>query len=470
MGNRSIQFFRLAFIVFDFAIINISLCLFHFVFAISGIRSSFVLNNDDFLMYNVAWLVAAVFCDLYAYHTNSVLKLFYKNTFRSLILFAFIVAVYVVNVYGVKEAVRVLSAYFITLTVLLSLLRVFNKYLFDFVIRNARLKQRIAIVGTDNTAAQLADYFKQRNRLYSVEKTFELDELSEILVDKGGRISSSIEHCIEFARDNDIREIYLASSCKHSRVISGLVEEAEKNCVRVKFVDQTAPVEKKSQRLKDVKLHYMDHFQIESARAEPLDRYRNKILKRTCDILFSSLVIVLVLSWLIPLIAVLIKIESKGPVFFKQLRSGRNNQPFWCFKFRSMYVNRHSDELQATRGDARVTRLGQILRRTSLDELPQFFNVLAGDMSIVGPRPHMLKHTEKYSAIISEYMVRQFLKPGITGWAQVHGYRGETKDTAQMEKRVEHDIWYMENWNPLLDLKIVFSTVINILKGDEAAF
>ena len=135
-----------------------------------------------------------------------------------------------------------------------------------------------------------------------------------------------------------------------------------------------------------------------------------------------------------------------------------------------MRVNDNANEQQATKNDARVTRIGKILRRTSLDEFPQFLNVLKGDMSIVGPRPHMLKHTEEYSSLIEEYMVRQFLKPGITGWAQVNGYRGETTNVFQMQKRVEHDLWYLENWSLLLDAKIVGMTVANTIKGEENAF
>ncbi|BAV09123.1 glycosyltransferase [Filimonas lacunae] len=421
-------------------------------------------------MYNVAWVAAAVFCDLYAYHTNAVVKLIYKNTLKTFLLFSAIVAAYVVHSYGMDEAVQVLFAYFVTLAVLLTLVRIFNAYVLDFVIKKTRLTQRIAIVGHSNNAVQLADYFKEQNRLYSVEKMFDLEEPGKLSVGKDGRIINPIENCIEFARKNDIREIYFASPYRHSDELTSLLETAEKNCVRVKFVDKHALKGVRPGRKENVRLHYMDHFQVESLRAEPLDRYRNRIVKRMFDVVFSLLVIVLVLSWLLPLVALLIKLESKGPVFFTQLRSGRNNRPFMCFKFRSMFLNKYSDDMQATRGDARVTRVGSFLRRTSLDEFPQFFNVLKGDMSIVGPRPHMLKHTEKYSAIISEYMVRQFLKPGITGWAQVRGYRGETKDTLLMEKRVTHDIWYMENWKLLLDFKIVLYTVVNILKGDDSVF
>ena len=162
-----------------------------------------------------------------------------------------------------------------------------------------------------------------------------------------------------------------------------------------------------------------------------------------------------------------IKITSSGPIFFRQKRNGLNNKEFWCYKFRSMKV---SDTLQATLNDPRKTKFGDFMRRTNIDELPQFINVLLGDMSIVGPRPHMLKHTEEYSKIINKYMVRHFIKPGITGWAQVTGFRGETRELEDMEGRVKADIWYMEHWSFLLDLYIMYKTVANVLHKDKQAY
>jgi putative colanic acid biosynthesis UDP-glucose lipid carrier transferase len=196
----------------------------------------------------------------------------------------------------------------------------------------------------------------------------------------------------------------------------------------------------------------------------------DRVVKRLFDIAFSLFVIVFIFSWLYPILALLIKLESPGPVIFKQERSGRNNVQFYCYKFRSMRVNDECHLKQASKNDCRITRIGRILRKTSLDELPQFFNVLLGNMSVVGPRPHMLKHTEHYREVVDQYMVRHYMKPGITGWAQVNGYRGETIELGLMEKRVEHDIWYMENWSALLDIKIVMLTVLNVIKGEKNAY
>ncbi|MEO5647722.1 MAG: sugar transferase, partial [Chitinophagaceae bacterium] len=182
------------------------------------------------------------------------------------------------------------------------------------------------------------------------------------------------------------------------------------------------------------------------------------------------LVTILLLSWLVPLIALLIKLDSRGPVFFVQKRSGKNNKSFSCIKFRSLMVNGNADKQQVTRNDDRFTRLGKFLRKSNLDELPQFFNVLQGNMSVVGPRPHMLKHTQDYSRILNQYMIRHFVKPGVTGWAQVHGYRGEIKEEKQLRKRIEYDIWYLENWSLWLDMRIVFLTVYTTFKGDKNAY
>ena len=171
-----------------------------------------------------------------------------------------------------------------------------------------------------------------------------------------------------------------------------------------------------------------------------------------------------------PVLAILIKLNSKGPIFFVQDRSGEDNRSFKCIKFRTMQVNSDADKKQATKEDARITKIGAFMRKTNLDELPQFFNVLWGNMSVVGPRPHMLTHTEEYRKRIDNYLVRHYAKPGITGWAQVNGFRGETKTLDAMEGRVKHDIYYIENWSFLLDLKIVWLTVWNMIRGEENAY
>lgn len=206
-----------------------------------------------------------------------------------------------------------------------------------------------------------------------------------------------------------------------------------------------------------------------SLRRVPLNQTENRVLKRVFDILFSGFVLCVLFPFIFLFVATGIKLTMPGPIFFRQKRNGLNDREFYCLKFRSMRVNKDSDKMQATKDDPRKTRFGNFLRSTSLDEIPQFFNVLMGDMSVVGPRPHMLKHTEEYSRIINKYMVRHFVKPGITGWSQVTGFRGETKELCQMEGRVKGDIWYIEHWSFWLDLQIILRTVTNVLRGEEKA-
>jgi len=171
-----------------------------------------------------------------------------------------------------------------------------------------------------------------------------------------------------------------------------------------------------------------------------------------------------------PIIAILIKLSSKGPVLFRQQRSGLDNKEFICYKFRSKTEKADADTKQATKEDNRITVIGSFLRKSSVDEFPQFINVFKGDMSIVGPRPHMLKHTQQYSSLIKKYMVRQLVKPGITGAAQIRGYRGETRELNDMEERVKWDVWYIENWTLFLDINIIFRTFFDFLRGDEKAY
>ena len=219
----------------------------------------------------------------------------------------------------------------------------------------------------------------------------------------------------------------------------------------------------------------LGNLAIITVRNLPLDKAENKMAKRLFDIVFSFLVIVLVLSWLMPIISLLIKLGSKGPVFFKQERWGLNNKPIICYKFRTMVassrdVDENGNYVQASKDDIRVTRIGKFLRKTSLDELPQFFNVLFGSMSVSGPRPHPVPLNLKSKDSIENYMMRHWVKPGITGWAQTQGFRGETHNEYRMQKRVTADLWYIENWTLWLDLQIILQTLVNIVKGEENAY
>jgi putative colanic acid biosynthesis UDP-glucose lipid carrier transferase len=222
--------------------------------------------------------------------------------------------------------------------------------------------------------------------------------------------------------------------------------------------------------LRNLAVEYYGYLPIISLRTIPLDKEINTRLKHFFDVVFSLFVILTVLSWLTPILGLLIKLESRGPVFFKQRRNGLNYKEFYCYKFRSMRLNSEADLEQVQKNDPRVTKFGKILRKFSLDELPQFFNVILGDMSVVGPRPHMVSHTEMYAKSVDKFMVRHFIKPGITGLAQINGCRGEVETEKDIVNRVKFDIFYIENWSILLDLRIIYKTVINVISGEEKAY
>lgn len=203
---------------------------------------------------------------------------------------------------------------------------------------------------------------------------------------------------------------------------------------------------------------------------EPLMRTDNRLVKRMFDVVLSLTFLCTLFPFIFIVVALITKITMPGPIFFKQKRSGLNGKEFYCIKFRSMKVNDDADTVQASQNDPRKTRWGNIMRKTNIDEFPQFINVLLGQMSIVGPRPHMVKQTNDYSRLISDYMVRHYVKPGITGWSQVTGFRGETKLLSQMKGRVDHDIWYIEHWSLALDVYIIYKTVANVIVGDKNAY
>ena len=259
-------------------------------------------------------------------------------------------------------------------------------------------------------------------------------------------------------------ELYVCLSRKERDVIKKLSRYCDYKVVRFYYI----PVSVESIGL-NLKRELIDDIEIYTTYEIPLQNLGNRILKRTFDILFS-LVFLIPTALMFPFIWLIIKIQSPGPIFFKQARTGIDGKTFMMLKFRSMHVNKEADRLQATKDDPRKYPFGNFMRKSNIDELPQFLNVLKGDMSFVGPRPHMLAHTEQYSALITKYMVRHFVKPGLTGWAQVTGFRGETKELWQMEGRVKRDIWYMEHWSIWLDIRIIWRTVKTFFVHDENAY
>jgi Undecaprenyl-phosphate glucose phosphotransferase len=328
--------------------------------------------------------------------------------------------------------------------------------------------RKVMVIGAGETAQEFKNMLEHKIEYGYQFLGFFDDAPEKYPAEVRKHILGNVDEAKNYALQHQIDEFFCALPYNEEEKIKELIQFGDENLIRVKIVPDLSRF--LTHHLNKVEIDYYGQIPVMTLRNEPLENIINRFVKRFFDIIFSLLVIIFVLSWLIPVIALIIKLTSKGPVFFIQERSGIKNKSFRVIKFRTMYMNDDAHVRQATRDDQRITPIGKLLRKTNLDELPQFFNVFIGQMSVIGPRPHMLKHTEEYSKIIDKFMVRHLVKPGITGWAQVNGYRGETKDVTDMEGRVRADVWYIENWSFWLDVKIIILTIINMLRGEENAF
>ena len=314
----------------------------------------------------------------------------------------------------------------------------------------------VILLGNSKSVKPLQQFFTENPDYgYKLEKVFDLEK------DKVRKLRESFA----FVLEHKIDEIYCSMSDLTQNQINEIVYFADNNLKTLKFIP-----DEKQILSRNFTFEYYNYIPVISLRNILLDDTLNKVIKRVFDILFSVVVILGLLSWLTIILAIFIKWESKGPLFFIQKRNGLNYKEFNCYKFRSMELNDEADVNQVSKNDIRVTTVGQFIRKTSIDELPQFLNVLFGDMSVVGPRPHMVSHTEMYALKVDKFMVRHFIKPGITGLAQTKGFRGEVETDKDIINRVKFDIFYLENWSILLDIKIIFNTIYNTIKGDEKAY
>lgn len=341
------------------------------------------------------------------------------------------------------------------------LLIAFEKLFVYYFLRTFRVTyggnfRKVVIIGKEKTTKELINFFNENlNYGYKLENHFDLKTVKK----------DEIKDCFRYVLENNIDEIYCALADLTTDEVNDFIDFTDNNLKTLKFLPDAKAI-----TARNLILDYYGYIPIISIRNIPLDIPTNKIIKRIFDLFFSTIVILGLLSWLIPILAFFIKIESAGFVFFKQKRNGLNYREFNCYKFRSMEVNEIADLEQVTKNDPRITKIGRFIRKTSMDELPQFFNVFLGDMSVVGPRPHMVSHTEMYAKSVDKFMVRHFIKPGITGLAQINGYRGEVENDKDIVNRVKYDIFYIENWSLFLDLKIIFQTIFNIFKGEDKAY
>ena len=424
---------------------------------------AFMMFEDNFPAINylffitLAWVILSVrshFYEIYRFtHVTKILTLLAKQS----IIFTLIVYAF----FGVHRTYDVDPIQVLRYVVLVMGIISLFKFSIFFLLKKYRRvlggnHRRVVIIGLNQKTDQLRKFFDDFPQYgYELKRTFDLNSQHAV----------SLEECFDYISNNHIEEIYASVGQLDNHQLIKLIDYADNNLKVLKFLPDNKEIYSKR-----LDFDYYGVLPILSMRKIPIDEPFNQFIKRSFDILLSLIVIVGILSWLTPILAILIKLESKGPVFFKQKRNGLDYEEFYCYKFRSMRPNPEAHLYQVTRGDERITKVGRFIRKSSIDELPQFINVLKGEMSVVGPRPHMVSHTEMYAERIDKFMVRHFIKPGITGLAQVSGYRGEVESESDIVNRVKYDIFYLENWSLLLDLKIVFQTVYNAIKGEDKAY
>ncbi len=420
----------------------------------------FEINLSDlslfFIYISLSWFIVAFYNEFYEVQRNTRIVQIVTLLLKQTILFA--VGLYAfIGFFKQPHLSRLnLGNYLIVVFVTVS----FLKFLTFFLLNKYRSAlggnfRSVVVIGKNDKTRQLIQTFNSRLDFgYKFKKQFSVKE-----------DNFSLNECFNFIIENDIDEIFFSVAELSNKQINYLIDFADNNLRELRFIPDNKEIFSKK-----LKYEYYDYIPVLSLRTIPLQERINKIAKRLFDILFSLFIIVCLLSWLTPILALLIRLESKGPIFFKQSRNGFNYKEFDCFKFRSMMPNANAHLHQATKGDSRITKVGAFIRKTSIDELPQFFNVLFGDMSVVGPRPHMVSHTNMYARKVDKFMVRHFVKPGITGLAQVSGFRGEIETDKDIINRVKYDIFYIENWSLLLDIKIVVQTFLNAIKGEKKAY
>ena len=406
---------------------------------------------------SIAWIILSVFSKFYEVYRYTREVKIVSLILAQMILFTLIIFALSGYYQDLNIAPKIIFKYVLVVFVIVA----FFKFAIYYLLQKYRVSfggnfRRTVIFGKNNKTKNLEVFFNENPEYgYIHVNTFDLGELK----------STNLKAQFDYIKKEEIDEIYCSISELNNQQILDIVDFADNNLKILKFLPDNKEI-----YTKKLKYEYYGYVPILSLRTIPLEDSFNMVVKRFFDIVFSSLVIVFILSWLTPVLAILIKLESKGPVFFKQSRNGFNYKEFDCYKFRSMTPNEDAHLYQATRGDQRITGIGRVIRKTSIDELPQFFNVLFGDMSVVGPRPHMVSHTDMYAKRIDKFMVRHFVKPGITGLAQISGFRGEIETDKDIIGRVKFDIFYIENWSLLLDIKVIAKTFLSAIKGDDKAY
>lgn len=408
------------------------------------------------IVLNVGWIGIASDLGFYEVYRYTKVIAILNCALKQACLFGFVIfalAFFYADETSFKTLLIFLSISFIAI--------LFIKFSIYFFLQKYRVifggnHRRVVLFGNKTSISPLQEFFTE-NPDYGYELTyvFEFEKIK----------TAQIQEMFDFVLSRNVDEMYCSIIGLSQDQMNKIIDFADSNLKTLKFIPDGNQI-----FFRNFILEYYDYIPVIAIRNIRLDENLFKTLKRTFDIVFSIVIIVGVLSWVLPILGVLIKLESKGPILLRQKRNGLNNKEFNCYKFRSMETNNETHLNQVSKNDPRVTKIGKIIRKTSIDELPQFYNVLIGDMSVVGPRPHIVSYNKEYALIVNKFMVRHFIKPGITGLAQTKGFRGEIESDYDIINRVKYDIFYIENWSILLDIKIILTTIYHIIKGDKKAY
>ena len=405
---------------------------------------------------NLSWLIISYHLDFYnirRYHKNADLL---SRLFLQFLIFTFVYFAY----YSLtNKSIHAMDHIKILLYIFLAITTFRSMYL--YALKKYRMLggnfRNIMLIGSNKSMQNVGDFIENHPELgYKILGNFSNNS-------KTFNYLGTIDASFTYAQNNIVDEVICSISELTQDQIKKFIDFTDNNLIVLKLIPDAKDI-----FTKKMKVEYFDYIPILSLRKIPIDDPVNQFFKRAFDIVFSLIILIFVLSWLSIILYILIKLDSKGPLFFVQTRDGLSYNTFKCIKYRSMKMNALSDDIQATKEDTRITRIGEFIRKTSIDELPQFINVLLGDMSIVGPRPHMPSQTIKYAKVVDKFMVRHFIKPGITGLAQTRGYRGEIEKNEDMENRVRLDIFYIENWSLLFDFHILLMTPFSLLNTENA--
>lgn len=463
MSPKYTNLYRIFFLLSDLTALNLVLLLLLSRLANESdmVMKGYIVLN---LASNIFWLISAYLAAAYIIYKNLNIRELSKRTMISFIMFCLAVTLFAFlsnYQFDVFFIICIVGGFGTCL--LISRLMLISYVLYTRT--NSKFYTNVVIIGCNETSKSLTGLLYAHQSSIRFRGYF--DDTSRDPAKQDYPYLGDIKDCLDYAIKNNISLIYCTLSPEGTSDLYKIAEEAEKNFIKFWFVpDLHSFVNRKFY------IDFIDDMPILSLRSKPIEYETSQIKKRLFDVVVSSMILLVLLSWLLPILAILIKLDSKGPVIFSQKRTGRNNKEFTCLKLRSLKPHNNPDEAtaQVTENDDRLTKVGRFLRKTNLDELPQFFNVLMGQMSIVGARPHMVRHTIAFANLDNRFMIRHSSKPGVTGWAQINGYRGEIKKLAQLEKRIEYDTWYMENWNLSLDIKIILLTIYLTIKGDKNAY